>query len=143
MKILFADASSLQRYSTILVAKECIADIITYETDTLSEVNAIIQKQNIAFLFIHTNLLGNETAHRLQYIRAVNEKIKMILIFSNEQELTKSAHISSYVDGVFFLEDSFENAKNYINKILNESCDTGKTPYVPTYNTYTYVETNK
>ncbi len=145
MKILFADASSLQRYSTILVTKQCLKGIMVYETDTLSEMNTVLGRQNITALFIHANMLYKKIDYRLQYSHAINKEIKIILICSNKQELSNFKHIESYIDGTLFLEDSFENTKNHITKMLNIGRDSLKNQHFASYHTLreTMVEPNK
>ncbi len=123
MKVLFADSNSLCRYSTILVAQQCVSDLSVLEAEALEEANLILSAETVSTVFININILGNHAVDHIQYLRSIQNKIRIILVINTLSEYDANKHLASYVDGILQLEDSLENSKAHIAKLLNDNPD--------------------
>lgn len=123
MKVLFADSSSLCRYSTILVAQQCVADLSVLEAEALDEANLILSAETVSTVFININILSTQAVDQIQHLRNIQHKTRIILVINTLSEYNAHKHLAMHVDGILQLEDSLENSKAHIAKLLNDNRD--------------------
>ncbi|PVH25034.1 hypothetical protein [Sphingobacterium corticibacter] len=119
MKVLFADASNLCRYSTILVVKECVPNLAVLEAETLDETYIILATEKVEILFINTNILRDEVINCIKSLRDLQQNLRIILVINTKAEYYARKHIGIHVDGILQLEDSLQNTQAYIKRLLN------------------------
>ena len=119
MKILFADAGGLSRYSMILVAKECAPNMEVFEADNITKVNLLLKPESISTLFINANLFNEDGISQIQNIRDLRNDIQVILMTDAVSTYKANAHLMPHVDGVLDLLDTLENSKANIAKFLS------------------------
>lgn len=126
MKVLFADASSLCRYSTILVARQSLDTITVLEAEALYEVNVILTAEKVLTLFINLNILEGHAIKHIETIRNLQPTVRIILVVNTLTEYRANMQLAPHVEGFLCLEDTLENSKAYIDKILNDNLDTDR-----------------
>jgi len=118
MKVLIADDHSVVRQGVSLILKEAFEEIELAHAETIKDTVDILKNKVFDLLLLDINLPGGDSVDMIDKIRAVQDKIKILMFSAYDEEQYALRYIHAGVQGYLNKLSSEDKIIEAVNAVL-------------------------